>query len=68
MAGITWDEGNDVGGSDGPYRQTERLTFIRNIRITLGRRKAYYCFCTPEELEAERMPNWASKRAGILQS
>ena len=53
--GITWDEGIDVGGSDGPYRQTERLDIYQKYTDKLlAEGKAYYCFCTPEELEAEK--------------
>ena len=53
--GITWDEGIDVGGPDGPYRQTERLDIYKKYtEKLLAEGKAYYCFCTPEELEAEK--------------
>ncbi len=53
--GLTWDEGPDIGGPKGPYRQSERLELYRDraqALIDLGR--AYYCFCTPEQLEEER--------------
>lgn len=53
--GINWDEGIDVGGPNGPYRQTERLDIYRKYTeklLTEG--KAYYCYCTDEELETER--------------
>lgn len=53
--GITWDEGIDVGGDHGPYRQMERLDlYKRYTDKLLAEGKAYYCFCTPEELEAEK--------------
>jgi nondiscriminating glutamyl-tRNA synthetase len=53
--GITWDEGTDVGGSYGPYRQTERLdTYRRCTKQLIDSGKAYYCYCTEEELDAER--------------
>lgn len=53
--GINWDEGIDVGGPDGPYRQTERLEIYKKYTENLlAEGKAYYCFCTPEELEAEK--------------
>lgn len=53
--GITWDEGVDVGGPFGPYRQTERLdTYRRCTEQLLAEGKAYYCYCTEEDLEAER--------------
>ena len=53
--GLTWDEGPDVGGPYGPYRQSERLDLYGDAaRHLLEVRRAYRCFCTPEELEAER--------------
>ncbi|MCQ2362643.1 MAG: glutamate--tRNA ligase [Acidaminococcaceae bacterium] len=53
--GITWDEGPEVGGPCGPYAQTERLELYRKYAEQLLREgKAYRCFCTPEQLEAER--------------
>ncbi|HIU63828.1 MAG TPA: glutamate--tRNA ligase [Candidatus Avacidaminococcus intestinavium] len=53
--GIMWDEGIDVGGPYGPYKQTERLDLYRKYTDQLlADGKAYYCYCTDEELEAER--------------
>ncbi|MCX7781404.1 MAG: glutamate--tRNA ligase [Negativicutes bacterium] len=53
--GINWDEGIDVGGPCGPYRQTERLGLYQEYtRRLLADGKAYECFCTEAELEAER--------------
>ncbi len=53
--GISWDEGIDVGGSNGPYRQTERLdTYHRYVDQLLRSGHAYHCFCTEEELAEER--------------
>ncbi|WP_427113037.1 glutamate--tRNA ligase [Megasphaera sueciensis] len=53
--GINWDEGIDVGGLYGPYRQMERLDLYQKYTDQLiAEGKAYYCFCTPEELEVER--------------
>ena len=53
--GITWDEGVDVGGPYGPYHQTQRLDIYREYTETLlSEGKAYYCYCTEEELDAER--------------
>jgi len=53
--GIEWDEGIDVGGPNGPYRQTERLDIYRKYTEQLLKEgKAYYCYCTDEELETER--------------
>jgi len=53
--GIEWDEGADVGGDYGPYRQTERLHIYKEyIDELLERDLAYECFMTEEELEQER--------------
>ncbi|MBU1146001.1 glutamate--tRNA ligase [Patescibacteria group bacterium] len=53
--GINYDEGPDVGGDFGPYRQSERLkTYKKYLQQLLDENKAYYCFCTEEELEVER--------------
>ena len=53
--GMSWDEGVDVGGEYGPYRQTERLDLYKKYTDKLlAEGKAYYCYCTDEELEAER--------------
>ena len=52
--GLNWDEGIDVGGEYGPYRQTERLELYKKYTDQLlAEGKAYYCYCTDEELEAE---------------
>ena len=53
--GMDWDEGIDVGGDHGPYRQTERLPIYAEYTTRLLESgKAYRCYCTDEELEAER--------------
>lgn len=53
--GITWDEGVDVGGPHGPYRQTERLALYQKyVEQLLEAGHAYRCYCTEEELEQER--------------
>ncbi len=53
--GLEWDEGPDVGGPRGPYRQTERLElYQRHAEELLARGNAYYCYCTPQELALER--------------
>lgn len=52
---INWDEGIEAGGDNGPYRQTERLEIYREFTERLIREgKAYYCYCSEEELEQER--------------
>jgi glutamyl-tRNA synthetase/nondiscriminating glutamyl-tRNA synthetase len=53
--GLDWDEGPEAGGTFGPYRQSERLEqYAAYAADLLSRGLAYRCFCTPEELEAER--------------
>ncbi|HHV62950.1 MAG TPA: glutamate--tRNA ligase [Firmicutes bacterium] len=53
--GLDWDEGVDIGGPYGPYRQTERLELYRQYaQRLLDEGHAYLCYCTPEELEMER--------------
>ncbi len=58
--GIEWDEGPPFGhapekGAYGPYRQSERLELHRSaVTKLLEEGKAYRCFCTKEELDAER--------------
>lgn len=53
--GLTWEEGPQAGGPHGPYRQSERLTiYAEHTEQLLAEGKAYRCFCTPEQLEAER--------------
>jgi len=53
--GIEWDEGPDIGGKYGPYRQSQRgEIYEKYLKKLLEEGKAYYCFCSPEELEAER--------------
>lgn len=53
--GIEWDESVDVGGEYGPYRQLERLDIYQKYADELIEKGfAYKCYCTSEELEAER--------------
>jgi len=53
--GIEWDEGPDIEGDFGPYRQSERTeSYKKYLEKLLGEGKAYYCFCSEEELEAQR--------------
>jgi len=61
--GLDWDEGPDKGGPDGPYRQSERLdVYKQHAARLLAEGKAYRCYCTPEELDAERKQAQAEKR------
>lgn len=53
--GLDWDEGPDLGGPFAPYRQSDRMAIYReNAERLLREHKAYYCFCSAEELERER--------------
>jgi glutamyl-tRNA synthetase len=53
--GLDWDEGPDVGGPHAPYFQSERLDRYRAMAERLVREgRAYYCYCRPEDLQAER--------------
>ncbi|MBC9785230.1 glutamate--tRNA ligase [Heliobacterium chlorum] len=53
--GITWDEGIRVGGPHAPYRQTERLSiYTEAAEKLLASGQAYRCYCSEEELEAQR--------------
>ncbi len=69
--GLDWDEGPGVlgepdKGAYGPYRQSERLEiYARHTERLLAEGKAYRCFCTPEELEAEREVAAAERRTHI---
>ena len=66
--GITWDEGIDVGGDFGPYKQTERLDIYKEYTDKLlAEGKAYHCFCTDEELESERQTLMAQEKMPIYQ-
>ena len=53
--GLNWDEGPEVGGPHGPYLQSQRLdTYAYWADRFIKQGDAYYCYCTPEELEARR--------------
>jgi glutamyl-tRNA synthetase len=61
--GLDWDEGPDKGGPVGPYRQSERLDIYKEHAARLiAEGKAYRCYCTAEELDAERKQAQAEKR------
>ena len=64
--GLNWDEGPDVGGNYGPYTQSQRFDiYPKYIQELLDKGFAYECFCTPEELEAEKEEATAQKRAYV---
>ena len=53
--GLDWDEGPEVGGDRGPYFQSQRLDHYRDAAKRLhAEGLAYYCYCTPDRLRAER--------------
>ncbi len=53
--GLDWDEGPEVGGPHGPYRQSERAQIYRDAADRLlASGAAYPCYCTPEELEERK--------------
>lgn len=62
--GLDWTEGVEAGGGKGPYRQSERLElYRRHAQELIDRNQAYYCFCSPEELEADRQKALAAGQA-----
>ena len=61
--GLEWDEGPDLGGAGGPYRQSDRLhlyTSYANELLAGGH--AYHCFCSPQKLESDRRADLAAGR------
>ncbi|MEA2787134.1 MAG: glutamyl-tRNA synthetase [Candidatus Eremiobacteraeota bacterium] len=64
-AGLSWDEGPDVGGPHGPYRQSERSAIYKKYSDELLESgHAFRCFCSPERLDAMRA---AQRASGIPQ-
>ncbi len=62
--GVQWDEGPDVGGPYGPYRQSERKEiYAEHARKLIATGHAYYCFCTPERLERVHQEQQKNKQA-----
>ncbi len=61
--GLDWDEGPDVGGLHGPYRQSERVHLYASYANELiAGEHAYYCFCSPGKLEDDRKGDLAAGR------
>jgi glutamyl-tRNA synthetase/nondiscriminating glutamyl-tRNA synthetase len=61
--GLDWSEGIDAGGDHGPYRQSERLHIYRAHAVELlSLGHAYHCFCSPQQLEADRTAALAEGR------
>ncbi len=64
--GLNWDEGPDVGGPYGPYTQSERFDiYPKYVQELLDKGFAYECYCTPEELEAEKEEATKNKKAYV---
>lgn len=68
--GVAWDEGPDIGGPYKYYRQSERGgTYQKYLDKLISEKKAYFCYCTKEELDRERkemeskgqMPKYSGK-------
>src|SRR5712692_7277056 len=61
--GLNWDEGPDIGGPRGPYRQSERLHLYGSYAMELlNAGHAYYCFCSIAQLDADRQTALAEGR------
>lgn len=61
--GIDWDEGPEVGGPYGPYRQSERKEiYQQHVQTLLQKGKAFHCFCDKERLDAVRAEQQANKQ------
>ncbi|MEW6406508.1 MAG: glutamate--tRNA ligase, partial [Chloroflexota bacterium] len=60
--GLTYDEGPDIGGPYGPYRQTERREIYQaHAQTLIAKGAAFPCFCTPERLEHVRQEQMKRK-------
>jgi len=61
--GLSWDEGPDVGGPHGPYRQSERSAIYREyVQKLLDSGNAFKCFCTSQRLDEMRAAQRAAKQ------
>ena len=61
--GLDWDEGPDIGGAHGPYRQSERLHLYQSYATELlSAESAYYCFCSTAQLDTDRQEALAAGR------
>src|SRR4051795_8742719 len=61
--GLQWDEGPDIGGAHGPYRQSERLHLYQSYaKELLTADAAYYCFCSTTQLDVDRQEALAAGR------
>ena len=61
--GLDWDEGPDVGGPYGPYRQSERREIYQaHVKTLIDSGQAYYCFCTADRLDKVRQAQQREKQ------
>ena len=61
--GLDWDEGPEVGGDFGPYRQSERKAiYHEHVETLLHKGHAFRCFCSKERLDALRAEQQANKQ------
>ena len=61
--GLNWDEGPDVGGPYGPYQQSDRFDiYPKYAQKLIDMGYAYECFCTQEELDAEKEESIKNKK------
>src|SRR6185295_13045857 len=61
--GLDWDEGPDIGGAHGPYRQSERFHLYESYaKELLDGERAYHCFCSTAQLDEERQAAAAEGR------
>ncbi len=74
--GIQWSEGPDIGGDYGPYKQSERTgIYTKYLKKLLDENKAYYCFCSEEDLETQKQyqmsigesPHYSGKCANLTE-
>jgi len=64
--GLDWDEGPDIGGAHGPYRDSERLHLYQSYATELlSSGHAYFCFCTAAQLDADRQAAVAAGRPAV---
>jgi len=66
--GMQWDEGPDIGGSFGPYRQSQRKDIYASCaKKMIANGNAYYCFCSQEKLAEKRRVFMSEKDAGYYE-
>jgi glutamyl-tRNA synthetase len=64
--GLDWDEGPDIGGEMGPYRQSLRIEIYKtHTQRLIKEEKAYHCFCSSEDLEKQRREAIASGKMAV---